>query len=321
MSSQAFGVFSLAAGGRVDVSGAGIVRHFARLALEARVDQDALVSQFSRVEPMARHIASTTGVGNIAAWRTALQRIMGRSSLRASYDVYALFPVLQDWFTFVASSSGVEQSFTKGQWAFTGRQGSAYESTEENALKLVLDNEDQTGMTNTCELARRVWANVYTSMERASPKHPRLDAGTTRQSTKPTSEAACLRLRRKPLAESETGGPGRVDDAGDADRVWDASHQKEFDFAASKTQKRKRQACFENRLLPDETSELLEAQVQEDRKKMKSDLRKREQQRHRSRLQSEGHSLIVFVLRHTRRVPICPILHSYPFYDDVHTAN
>ena len=93
---------------------------------------------------------------------------------------------------------------------FYGQQGSAYDSTEENVLKLVLDNEDQTGMTNTCELARWVWAKVYTSMERASPKHPRLDAGTTRQSTKPTSEAAFLRLRRKPLAESETGGPGRV---------------------------------------------------------------------------------------------------------------
>ena len=302
MSSQAFGVFSLAAGGRVDVSDAGMVRHFARLALKANVDQDALVSQFSRVEPIARNIASTSGVGSLAAWQTAMQRINGRSSLRASYVVDALFPVLQDYCAFVASSSGVEQSFTKGQWAFTDRQGSASESTEENVLKLVLDNEDQTEKTKTCELARQVWAQVYATMERASPKHPRLDAGTTRQSTKPTSEIAFLRLRRKPLAESEAGGPEGVEVAGDPDLVWDASHQKELDFTADKAQKRKRQACFENLLLPDETSELLEAQVQDDRKKMKSDLQKREQQRRRSRLQSEGRSQIIhrFVLQHAR---------------------
>lgn len=313
MSTQAFGVFSLAASGVVDVSDAGMVRHFARLALKANVDKDALVSQFSRVEPMARNIARTSGVGNVAAWQNALQRISGKSSLRASYSVDALLPVLQDYCTFLASSSGVEQSFTKAQWAFTDRQGSAFESTEEIVLKLVLDDEDPTETANTRELARHVWAKVYTSMERASPKQQRLDAGTKRHSTTSTSEIAFLRLRRKPLGASTPGEPGRVEDAGDPNRVWDAKHQKELDFVAAKTQKRKRQACFENLLLPDEKSEILEAQTHEERKKMKDDLYKRERQRRTSRLRSEGQPLIVFLsctIHH--QVPSSSILAAVP---------
>lgn len=293
LSSQAFGVFSLAVGGEIDVSDEVMVKHFTRLALKANVDRDALVSQFARLEPIARSIARTSGLGNLAAWQSALQRILGKPSLRASYAVDVLLPVLQDYCTFVASSSGVEQSFTKAQWAFTDRQGGALESTEEKTLKLVLDNDIDEGplnVTKTCELARRVWAKVHPSMERASPHHPRLDAGIKR-STQPTSEIAFLRIRRKPMPVSEIEGPCDVEHAGDPDRVWDANHQKELDFTRAKAEKRKLQACFEDLLLPDEKSEALQAAVLEDRKKMKASLRTREHARRRSLLHSEGRTL------------------------------
>ena len=47
-----------------------------------------------------------------------------------------LRPVLHLWLTFCASTSGVEQAFSKGQSAFTDRQHSANQITEWGYIKL-----------------------------------------------------------------------------------------------------------------------------------------------------------------------------------------
>ena len=234
-------------------------------------------------------------MSNMDAWAAAVQRVSSRASLRQSYPVDALHKALQDYFVFTASSSGVEQSFTKAQWAFTDRQGSALAETELTILKLVLDsNRDED--RSTCKVARKIFGRLF-GMERER-KQPRIDQGCPRAKPSNTSstEAAFLRCRRQKLPQA-TAPAQTADHDYDIGQAWNENHDGEAAFAARKLEKRRRQAMRENLLLPSERSAELEQATQVEIAKQTTDARTRERDLKRRKERSSGAKFSVEWLR------------------------
>lgn len=300
-SSQAFSVLSLAATSGQNRDPTVYAKHFARLALKAQVDEAALLCQFTRLEPIARSKASATGVSNLDAWASTVRHVTSRASLKASYPIDALAPVLQDYAAFVASSSGVEQSFTKGQWAFTDRQGKASAAVEENSLKLVLD-PDPLEDRHICRGARFVFGKVFGAERRRdsstqAPLNKGVSKAVTADST--STETAFLRHRRQTFAAV---GNTATYDVGAA---WDAKHEAEMVFAQRKLEKRRRQACHEDLLLKEEQSDELLAATQAERKRQRDEAETRERVHKRCKQRAVGASFDVAWL-HGRGVFVDP---------------
>lgn len=206
------------------------LRFFDRLALKAGVDATALKVQCERLKPIATTLAAAGGLSTLDAWAAAIARVQSRRALQAAYPVGDLLKVLQDYAVFSASSSGVEQSFTKSQWAFSDRQGSASLAVEQNTLKLILDYHAHEEKA-VCTGAQQVFARVF-GKSRTGSRVARMDVGCPQPKSKGT-EIAFLRDRRAavPKAIPAAVQPGEGFDLACS---WGPEHEKEMLFTAKK---------------------------------------------------------------------------------------
>ena len=244
--------------------GATAVQHLERLAIACKVNATELKAQFDCFATQACHEASSTGCSNKDAWQRVLARVANlRPEARRRYPDDCLRPVLYMWFAFCASTSGVEQAFTKGQRAFTDRQASSSAAFEQSVIRLVTDT---TGIDvdDLCKAAQRVWARCC-GIARASGSVSRpanFNSGRKR-SASGFGEAAFLRKRRGALVASDGV-------AGDVEVVraeihqlhtplWSAQHERERQFAESKRKERLEQAADEGLLVGQEDDPALHA--------------------------------------------------------------
>ncbi len=151
---QAFRIFDSASGASWR-SNTELPKHVACLAKACDVDGVALKQQFATFEDFAHREIRATGCDNKEAWRRAvIQMGARRAATRRLYPDKAIRVVLQRWFAFCASTSGVEQGFTKGQIAFTDRQERASSNLESAYIKLAIDAKRDDPM-EICKAAQR----------------------------------------------------------------------------------------------------------------------------------------------------------------------
>lgn len=167
-----------------------------------------------------------------------------------------LRPVLYLWLAFSASTSGVEQAFSRGQSAFTDRQQRANPITEWSYIKLATDG-GRDSPDRLARLAQIVWVRCGFGLPRASGKLNRALRRTISRKQPVHGEAAFLRQRRAaslPLASSDIIHV-RKEIAEMQVNEWTDAHQKELLFATAKLDSRLVQAEQEHLLNDDETSD------------------------------------------------------------------
>ena len=179
------------------------------------------------------------------------------SGLRKLFSDDCLRPVLHLWLTFSASTSGVEQAFSKGQSAFTDRQHRASQIMEWSYIKLATDGgRDSPDLL--ARLAQKVWVRCGFGVPRASGKLKRARRRAVSSKPPPLScEAAFLRQRRAaslPLANGDIVNV-RKEIAEMPVKEWSDGHQKELRFAMAKLDSRLVQAEQEHLLNDNETND------------------------------------------------------------------
>ena len=270
---QAFEVFNLG-GGSVDAE-----RKLARIAQACDLEEAALMSEWKDVYPRAQRLLKANANPqdkNKHAWALAMARLSDHHHGRARHPVQVLREALIQYHAFGASSSGVEQSFSRAAWAFGNRNGCARPSTEEFSVKALLDLPKVQDTKSLFRLARVVW--VWCFGEARQVCRERIDKGMPRNNQTAghdeATEAGFIRRRRRAELEAgrryeerlragEQSNRGRgSSDSSDSD-VWTEKHEKELQFQNRKLKHRKIQACAENSLLPDEVEDgmLEEAQL------------------------------------------------------------
>ena len=95
----------------------------------------ALKKQIERHEPMARHIASTTGCSVMGAWRQTAQRRMKGAKAPPTL----LSDALMRWFTYIPVTSGVESNLSKMLRTIRSQQRGMSHSEDMDIMKVCLD--------------------------------------------------------------------------------------------------------------------------------------------------------------------------------------
>ena len=236
-----------------------------RVACALSLDAGALKAQYDDVLPRACQIAKAEQLSNKDGWATTLSRLHSRPMIAKAHPTAELKNALVAYTAFGASTSGVEQAFSKGAWAFSNRQLKAHPNTEEMVLKLTIDMPSN-NVDKVVAGARRVWAHCYGPPRES--KVTRVDKGTKRcrsvelegvcPNKRHSSEVAFLRARRRATQDASVPG-GSIHDILESDSLelhpeWNDQLTKELDFQKDKLQKRLWQASFEKQLLPSEDS-------------------------------------------------------------------
>ena len=284
---QAFEVFNLG-GCSVDAEG-----KLARIAQACDLEEAALISEWKDVYPRAQRLLKANASPqdkNKHAWALAMARLSDHHHGRARHPVQVLREALLQYHAFGASSSGVEQSFSRAAWAFGNRNGCARPSTEEFSVKALLDLPKVQDTKSLFRLARVVWVCYFGEARQVCRE--RIDKGMPRNNQiagqDEATEAGFIRRRRRAELEAgrryeeslragEQSNCGRgSSDSSDSD-VWTQKHEKELQFQNRKLKQRKIQACAENSLLPDE----IEDGMLEEARTCKKNMLAREAARHK----------------------------------------
>lgn len=220
-----------------------------------------LRSQFNTFAVQARREAAGTRCSSKDAWERVVNRIAGcRAETRRLFPDDSLRPALLRWFAFCASTSGVEQGFTKAQWALTDRQGRAGGILEWSYTKLAVDSQRDDANV-LCKVAQLVWTKCFGVPRLSGTAHRTalVYGGEGRRRTFEGSEASFLRARRAAVAAEVAPSIGDVQGAIDALDVtgWSAGHEKELGFAENKYLDRLAQAAEEGLLTAAEESQEL----------------------------------------------------------------
>ena len=211
-----------------------------RIAKACRLDLALLSAQFEHCYPHAameyraeahKLVGKSTREDNKLAWRRALEKLEGGRG--PSLDV--LRAALAQYFVFCPSSSGVEQAFSKGDWAFSSRRQRMKPSTEEVCRKVLLD-KDSYAVPALVQKAQLVWS-LCLGPPRVL-KAPRRDKGIKRPWQQSMfAEAEFLRQRR--AADAAVAQAGCI--AGELQSAsWSAAHDKELGFQSKKPTRGKR---------------------------------------------------------------------------------
>jgi len=162
------------------------------LANAFKVDLHHLQGQVEHLRPVASSITQQHGCGNVFAWRHALEKTQRTTSSRNNYPVDCVLPVLQRYMAWIASSSGVEQNFSKAERARVDRTP-ASETTEALNLTPLLNCWPEE-RTRVCARAQEIFAATF-GCARPRRCSTRVDKGIKRKS-RHDSEADWLRRHR-----------------------------------------------------------------------------------------------------------------------------
>ena len=290
-----FAVFDLAT---CDTKGVLSTTHetqIQRLAKTFKVDLHHLRAQVEQLRPIASSVAQQLRCSNIVAWKHTHEKTQHTASSRGTFPIDCALPVLQRYMTWIASSSGVEQNFSKAERARVDRTP-ASETTEVINLTPLLNSRPEE-RTQVCARAQEIYAATFgcTRPHRCST---RLDKGIKRKSRLSShgSEAEWLRRRRLAVKDATQDRLGATDGTlrsqgtimcidddggtlraqgtilGNADHArpaqWCAAHEKELQYQMRKKQARLVEAFRDGVLLQHEEGDvgiLLDIKVEKDK--------------------------------------------------------
>ena len=241
--------------------------HFRRLAMLVGADWRQAKLEYQVFWRFAKHCFDN-GKDVLESWKAAVEKGFAYAEKHpgeensSSFD--ALLPILPRFFGFCASTSGLEQGFSKTRWGFTSQQYHCSLQHEEATSLLLVDGLDF--QLDDFVNAQRAWEG---SCRQSGSKNrlPRIDIGLPkkREGDPASSEQAFVkrlrsaRLRSKRSADEVCADIHALPDSS----VWGAAHEKEMAFIRDKQRKRLVQAADENLLLPEETSEALMEEVRD----------------------------------------------------------
>ena len=245
-----------------------------RLAAALNVDGGALCAEIADHRPIAAAIAKETGCDNRRAWQKAVERTQATTASREVHPASALVRVLQRYFAWTCSSSGVEQSFSVAERLRFGR-GPASEATEALQLRAALDKRPDEA-AQVCARAREMYAAVF-GVRRGQRTRSRLDKGRHKKQQRTDTEAAWLRRRRLSVAVASAAARKRkaepssnaAGDDGHRPAGWTERHEKEMNAQRRKAKQREEEAAREGHL--ELTPELAAAVDQQILKDLKAD--------------------------------------------------
>jgi hypothetical protein len=219
--------------------------NIARLALLLHLDREELFTQWIDHRPIARRILVSESTTNFEAWKAAVLRTQRSSHGRVRHPAVTLTKLLVAYGCYGASSSGVEQGFSK---------------TQKNVSKTLMDTAEVSEMTSRAAV---MWKLHYGEV-RSSPKHPRIDKGLKRvpaagsnSKRKQETEIAFLRRRRRAVASASASSSTRhlaVEDTDSDVEYFGEGHEKERKFNEQKLLRKKVEASNMGTLFEHEQS-------------------------------------------------------------------
>ena len=253
--------------------------HVERLAKAFNVDCAQLMAELARHKPLAEEAVRSTGCHSREAWQQALKQTQRLSRAREVFPAKALRPVLERYFAWTSSSSGVEQSFSKAKGSALDKTP-ACADTEQMLLKPLLDPVPAAEQKALVSRAQELYCMLHPAGSRDHAVH-RLDKGLRRKAavTGKASEASWLRARREGIAQAMADEASAAQAAESeaatkalAAAAWTESHEDEARFQQKKAQKRKLEALEDKLLLEHEVDdELREAAQQHARRTLQLD--------------------------------------------------
>ena len=149
-----------------------------RLALLLKLDADNLLRELRDHRPIARKIFLDTSCSTFDAWKGAINRTQSKRSVADNHPAGQLKLLIIAFGCMGASSSGVEQGFSKALKNIGPQQASAGAVSEHHLTKLILDKDtiEKTGVATMLENAQWIWSDSY-GEPRTSPSTARLDTG------------------------------------------------------------------------------------------------------------------------------------------------
>lgn len=237
--------------------------NIARLALLLHLDREELFTQWIDHRPIARRILVSESTTNFEAWKAAVLRTQRSSHGRVRHPAVTLTKLLVAYGCYGASSSGVEQGFSKTQ-KNVSPQGATNGPMEKLLTKLILDKTlmDTAEVSEMTSRAAAVWKLHYGEV-RSSPKHPRIDKGLQRvpaagsnSKRKQETEIAFLRRRRRAVASAAASSSTRlaVEDTDSDVEYFGEGHEKERKFNEQKLLRKKVEASNMGTLFEHEQS-------------------------------------------------------------------
>lgn len=228
--------------------------HLNRIARALGLDAQRLKVQWLDVFPRAYARAKDQAASAQEVWKTVMATMRDRR-LVANHPTDILRIALAAYISFVASTSGVEQSFSKTTTVVTDRRGSMDANSEEVATKLGLDLDNKIATPELAVAGAKVWDEAYGRRRRCKEGAVRSDVGVKRKSSDKT-EAHFIKKRRRVAEEA-----GRQAESFSSATLvargseWGVAHDKEMLFQVRKAQDKRVDALGEGTLLSHEVTE------------------------------------------------------------------
>ena len=286
---QAFQIFDVRTGMSENPS-----THIARLARSLNLGSVKLEAQWVDIFPRARALAtSASSMTNKEAWTSVLLHMRSRKCLREDHPTDVLGIALAAYFAFGASTSGVEQEFSKSDVLVNNRRQHCFPATEEMLIKIGIDSP-QCDIDTLIARARKIWECCY-DRPRASPSHTRIDHGIKRKAAPdPLTERGFIAKRRKAatiaigtLPELQRSGKEPLAPVARGDE-WGESHSKELAFQRAKEEDKRADALAEQSLLAHEITPSLRVALENKKAKRLTFQRARERKATRTQAAITG---------------------------------
>jgi hypothetical protein len=140
-------------------------KHIRRLALLLDLNKDQLVRELRDHRPIARNIYVSTGCSAQHAWATAVLRTQKHSGTKGRHPAEALRRLIWAFSCMGASSSSVEQGFSKAMKNISKQSSSSTSTTqlEFHLTKIIVEKAHTSDAEEKeiIQLARVVWADNF----------------------------------------------------------------------------------------------------------------------------------------------------------------
>ncbi len=167
-----------------------------RLSKVYGLDPDQLEAEYADHFPVAAARWQPGGKSNLESWRVAITH--ARRSVAKNHPTQVLRTVLQNYAASSISTSGVEQTWSRGVWLLGQGRGHARQHTESCLIKVVTDYKIKE-RNQVINLARTIWAANYPRPRNGCSGVPKFTKGVKRprQAGMPVnSEASFIQKRR-----------------------------------------------------------------------------------------------------------------------------
>lgn len=254
--------------------------YFGTLAKRFKVDGTKLKVEFDDYKPLALKFYRTASCSNFEAWKTALLQRRTSSTL-AAHPQKRLAKVVMRMPIYSPSSSGVEQSFSRYKALMGEMRASMGETTEVQAIKLMLDRRSDEE-DDVIGMAREIYRATYGQHQEHST---RIDKGLVKKDNSKSdvvTETSWLQKRREAVDKLVESIGGKSVPEGDCGEYWTKKHEEELEWQKAKAQKLKVEALGDDILLDSYVDEELMQDAAKAAKKQEANLKKLEVNRKRA---------------------------------------